>query len=80
MTGTPGTAAGPAGAVRIVVADDHQVVRAGFAGLLGTQQDFTVQRCPVNRRVHDLKRFVTVRGGVYLFFPSITAIKYLATI
>ncbi|HMH94691.1 MAG TPA: response regulator transcription factor, partial [Streptosporangiaceae bacterium] len=33
---------GPAPAVRIVVADDHQVVRAGFAGLLGTQPDFTV--------------------------------------
>ncbi len=29
-------------AVRIVVADDHQVVRAGFAALLDTQPDFTV--------------------------------------
>jgi DNA-binding NarL/FixJ family response regulator len=29
-------------AIRIVVADDHQVVRAGFAGLLGTQPDFLV--------------------------------------
>ena len=28
--------------VRIVVADDHQVVRAGFAGLLDTQPDLTV--------------------------------------
>jgi DNA-binding NarL/FixJ family response regulator len=28
--------------VRVVVADDHQVVRTGFAGLLGTQPDFTV--------------------------------------
>jgi DNA-binding NarL/FixJ family response regulator len=28
--------------VRIVVADDHQVVRAGFAELLDTQPDFTV--------------------------------------
>jgi DNA-binding NarL/FixJ family response regulator len=28
--------------IRIVVADDHQVVRTGFAGLLGTQPDFTV--------------------------------------
>ncbi len=28
--------------VRIVVADDHQVVRAGFAALLDTQPDFTV--------------------------------------
>jgi DNA-binding NarL/FixJ family response regulator len=32
----------PAAPVRIVVADDHQVVRSGFAGLLGTQPDFTV--------------------------------------
>jgi DNA-binding NarL/FixJ family response regulator len=28
--------------VRIVVADDHQVARAGFAALLDTQPDFTV--------------------------------------
>jgi DNA-binding NarL/FixJ family response regulator len=28
--------------VRIVVADDHQIVRNGFADLLGTQPDFTV--------------------------------------
>ena len=28
--------------VRIVIADDHQVVRAGFAELLDTQPDFTV--------------------------------------
>ncbi|MFE9747369.1 response regulator [Saccharothrix saharensis] len=29
-------------AVRIVVADDHQVIRAGYAALLDTQPDFTV--------------------------------------
>jgi DNA-binding NarL/FixJ family response regulator len=29
-------------AVRIIVADDHQVVRTGFAALLDTQPDFTV--------------------------------------
>jgi len=28
--------------VKIIVADDHQVVRAGFAALLDTQPDFTV--------------------------------------
>ena len=33
---------GPPPAVRIIVADDQQVVRAGFAALLGTQPDFTV--------------------------------------
>jgi DNA-binding NarL/FixJ family response regulator len=32
----------PSAPVRIVVADDHQVVRAGFAGMLDTQPDFTV--------------------------------------
>jgi DNA-binding NarL/FixJ family response regulator len=32
----------PAASVRIVVADDHQIVRSGFAALLGTQPGFTV--------------------------------------
>jgi DNA-binding NarL/FixJ family response regulator len=32
----------PAPPVRIVVADDHQVVRTGFAALLDTQPDFAV--------------------------------------
>ena len=32
----------PPGEVRIIVADDHQVVRDGFAELLNTQPDFTV--------------------------------------
>jgi DNA-binding NarL/FixJ family response regulator len=32
----------PLPVVKIVVADDHQVVRAGFAALLDTQPDFTV--------------------------------------
>jgi DNA-binding NarL/FixJ family response regulator len=35
MTATPGT-------IRVIVADDHDVVRSGFAGLLATQPDFTV--------------------------------------
>jgi DNA-binding NarL/FixJ family response regulator len=34
------SADGPA--VRIVIADDHDVVRSGFASLLDTQQEFTV--------------------------------------
>jgi len=32
----------PFPAIRIIVADDHQVVRTGFAALLDTQPDFTV--------------------------------------
>ena len=38
----PVTAAATAPAIRIVVADDHEVVRSGFAELLDTQPDFTV--------------------------------------
>lgn len=33
---------GAAGGIRIVVADDHQVVRSGYSALLDTQPDFTV--------------------------------------
>ncbi len=33
---------GPSARIRVLVADDHEVVRAGFAGLLGTQADFEV--------------------------------------
>jgi DNA-binding NarL/FixJ family response regulator len=33
---------GPSPTIQIVVADDHQVVRTGFAELLRTQPDFTV--------------------------------------
>ncbi len=32
----------PPAPIKIVVADDHEVVRTGFAALLETQQDFTV--------------------------------------
>ncbi len=32
----------PSQAIRIIVADDHQVVRTGFAALLDTQPDFAV--------------------------------------
>ncbi|MEY9835069.1 response regulator [Streptacidiphilus sp. EB103A] len=39
---TPQHTPGTPGPVRIVVADDHQVVRTGFAALLDTQPDFTV--------------------------------------
>jgi DNA-binding NarL/FixJ family response regulator len=32
----------PTPTIRLIVADDHDVVRSGFAGLLDTQPDFTV--------------------------------------
>ncbi|HEX6748040.1 MAG TPA: hypothetical protein VF092_12170 [Longimicrobium sp.] len=39
---------------------------------------FTVQRCPVRHQVSELPRFVTVRGGAYLFMPGMKALRYLS--
>jgi len=39
---------------------------------------FTVQQCPVRHRVSGIPRFVTVRGGAYLFMPGLKALKYLS--
>jgi Dyp-type peroxidase family len=39
---------------------------------------FTVQADPLRTRVHNLQRFVTVKGGAYFFLPSIRALRYLA--
>lgn len=41
---------------------------------------FTIQAEPVNQYVDSWKRFVTIRGGDYFFFPSISVINYLTTI
>ncbi|MBK7427409.1 MAG: peroxidase [Saprospiraceae bacterium] len=44
------------------------------------QQNFTIQSKPVSKTITGLQRFVTIRGGSYFFFPSITAIRYISTI
>ncbi|CAN5618617.1 peroxidase [soil metagenome] len=41
---------------------------------------FTVQRCPVRHRETRLPRFVTMRGGAYLFMPGMKALRYLASL
>jgi Dyp-type peroxidase family len=46
----------------------------------GVEQNFTIHDNPVNKYITDLPSFVTVRGGAYFFFPSITSIRYLTTI
>lgn len=43
-------------------------------------QQFTIQGEPTNKTIKDLKRFITIKGGAYFFFPSITSIRYLCTI
>lgn len=39
---------------------------------------FTVQTDPLRTRVHNLQRFVTVKGGAYFFLPSLSGLRYLA--
>jgi Dyp-type peroxidase family len=41
---------------------------------------FTIQADPLRTRVHNLERFVTVKGGAYFFLPSIRALRYLASL
>ena len=40
----------------------------------------TIPRQPSGYRTGALPRFVTVRGGAYLFMPSLTALRFLAAL
>ena len=44
------------------------------------QSQFTIQAEPTNQYLDSWERFVTIKGGEYFFFPSMTAINYLTTI
>lgn len=46
----------------------------------GVEQIFTIPQETVNKVVTDLQSFVTVKGGAYFFFPSVSAVKYLSTL
>ncbi|WP_327002454.1 Dyp-type peroxidase [Dactylosporangium sp. NBC_01737] len=39
--------------------------------------DYTIPRRPVRRRLRDVPRFVTTRGGEYAFLPSLSALHWL---
>jgi Dyp-type peroxidase family len=48
--------------------------------LIKGDEIFTVQADPLRTRVHNLERFVTVKGGAYFFLPSMNALRYLAAL
>ena len=56
------------------IVGDHDPHREGQ---LGT---FTIQGEPVRQRVCNIPRFITTRGGAYFFLPSLTALRYLASL
>ena len=48
---------------------------------VGLQEDgatFTIPREPVRRRIHGIETFNVLRGGEYLFLPSLSALRWLA--
>ena len=47
-------------------------------GLQEPGSTFTIPREPVRRRLHDIATFNVLRGGEYLFMPSLTALQWLA--
>ena len=49
--------------------------------IVGLQEDdatFTIPKAPVRRRIHGINTFNVLRGGEYMFMPSISALKWLA--
>jgi Dyp-type peroxidase family len=46
-------------------------------GHRGGQNMFSMQGCPVRKRIHDLPDFVITKGGAYFFMPGMTALKQL---
>jgi len=51
--------------------------------IIGRQEEgavFTIPKDPVRRRVHGIETFNVLRGGEYLFMPSISALKWLASL
>lgn len=46
----------------------------------GVKQNFTIPQKTVNKVIPNLQSFVTVKGGGYFFFPSVTVLKFLSTI
>jgi Dyp-type peroxidase family len=54
----------------------------GFAydNLQYTPGNFTVQGCPVRKKVKNIPQFVTVKGSAYFFMPGIEALRFMASV
>jgi Dyp-type peroxidase family len=46
----------------------------------GVKQNFTIPQKTINKVIPGLQSFVTVKGGAYFFFPSVSVLKFLGTI
>ena len=51
--------------------------RDPIVGLQEEDATFTIPKDPVRRRVHGIQTFNVLRGGEYMFMPSLSALKWL---
>jgi len=49
-------------------------------GLQDKDSVFTIPQHPVRRRIHGIETFNVLRGGEYLFMPSLSALRWLANL
>jgi hypothetical protein len=49
-----------------------------MVGLQDTPGTFTIPEAPVRRRVDGVGTFNDLRGGEYLFMPSLSALRWIA--
>ena len=54
--------------------------RDPIVGLQKEEATFTIPRDPVRRRVHGIQTFNVLRGGEYMFMPSLSALKWLGNL
>lgn len=66
--------------IKNLYADPDPIIGVREKPVKGQEQNFTIQGKPINTTVKGLKRFVTIKGGAYFFFPSITTIRYLCSL
>jgi hypothetical protein len=52
--------------------------RDPIVGLQEEEATFTIPKQPVRRRIHGIDTFNVLRGGEYLFMPSLAALNWLA--
>ena len=60
--------------------DPDPIIGVRECPVAGVKQNFTIPQKTANRVIPNLQRFVTVKGGAYFFFPSISTLKFLGTI
>ena len=51
--------------------------------IVGLQQEattFTIPKEPVRQRLHGIETFNVLRGGEYLFMPSLSALRWIGSL